>query len=191
MNERHAEGDKLNKQNAPVFGPDSIEAGLECVVNLYGIQITEEPPGKWGPTYEYIVGTNEIYQHGDEGLQASMAIQALLTGLILAKNEYDYTVSSQYEVEASIKTLDQIKLQHSNGFRLMAMGAVKLLSKQLNLALIEQMIIEDVEEIKLCHMNRTPLLKFAQLTLDARATSLFQSLKKRVDRRNIDNSIVP
>jgi hypothetical protein len=153
------------------------------VVNLYGIHIIEETPGKWGPTHEYTVGTNETYQHGSEGIQASMAIQGLLTGLILAKHEYDHTVGSQYEVDASIKTLEQIKLQHSIGFRLMALGAVKLLSKQLDLSLTEQMINEDVEEIMICHMNRNPLLKFAQLTLDARAASLFQSLKKRVDLR--------
>jgi hypothetical protein len=136
-----------------------------------------------GPEYDFTVGTNEAYKHGDERLQASMAVQALLTGLIQAKNEYDYTVSSQYEVEASIKTLEQVRLQHSIGFRLLALSAVKLLTKQLDLALTELMLNEDVEKIILCHMNRRPLLKFAQLTLDAQASSLFQSLKKRVDER--------
>jgi hypothetical protein len=75
------------------------EIPIENVMNLYGIKITKETPDEyWGeayPKYELEIEVHEALT--GNALQASMAVQGLLTGLVASKNEYAHAGGTQYE----------------------------------------------------------------------------------------------
>jgi hypothetical protein len=118
----------------------------------------------------------------DEALQASMAVEGLLTGIILPRDEYSHACGSQYEQTPEPRNLKQMKW-HRAGFRLLTLGAAKDRNKRLGFSLSESMLNETFEEIMSCHVNRHPTLKFAHLALDSRGTSLVAALKEKLEKR--------
>ena len=95
------------------------------------------------------------------------------------RDVYTHVAGSQFAQAPEARTLDQLRY-HKVAFRLLALGAIKELSKRLGFSFSKEMLDEAFERILVCYANQNPTLLFETLTLDSRGTSLMTALREKL-----------